>query len=151
MEISNKLPQFDHKKTVIIVAGKQAADIYLAYQGEMETQKEIRVETPVYSDREGHFERRSKGKTLGAGSVYEDKDEKTKADFHNQLQSVLKEIKKQTNFESVIFLRPSQHKQDIKDKLPKVFTDTIDLEIDGNFVGDHPTKILERVDKAANQ
>jgi hypothetical protein len=145
MEISNKLPQFDHKKAVIIVAGKQAADIYLAYQGEMKTQKEIRVETPEYSDREGHFERRSKGKTLGAGSVYEDKDEKTKADFHNQLQSVLKEIKKQINFESVIFLRPSQHKQEIKNKLPKYITNNIVREVGGNFVDNHPDDILKRI------
>lgn len=149
MEISNKLPQFDHKKAVIIVAGKQAADIHLAYQGKIETLNEIRVEKPEYSDREGHFERKGKGKNLGSGSVYEKPDKKAMQDFRKELKDFLNDLKEEIDIEQIIFMRPPQHKQDIKEKLPKILIDTIDLEVGGNFVGDHPTKILERIDGAA--
>jgi hypothetical protein len=150
MEISKNLPQFDHKKAVIIVASKQAADVHLAYQGEMKTLTEIRVEKPEYSDREGHFERKSKGKNLGSGSVHEEPDKKAMQDFRNELQDFLKNLKEKVAIEQVIFMRPSQHKQQLQKKLPTYIKDAIDLEIDGNFVGDHPKKILERIDKAAN-
>jgi hypothetical protein len=150
MEISNKLPQFDHKQALIIVAGKQAADIHHAYQGKLETRKEIRVEKPEYSDREGHFERKSQGKKLGSGSVHEEPNKKAMQDFRSELQTTLKKLKEDTTVEQVIFMHPSQHKKDLKKKLPTYITDAIDLEIDGNFVGDHPKKILERIDKAAN-
>lgn len=146
MEISNKLPQFDHKKTLIIVAGKQAADIHLAYQGELKTLKEIQVEKPEYSDREGHFERHSKGQDLGSGSPVKERDKKAMQDFRNELQTTLKKLKEDIAIEQIIFMRPSQHKKDLKKKLPTYITDAIDLEIDGNFVGDHPKKILERID-----
>jgi hypothetical protein len=150
MKISNKLPQFDHKKTVIIVAGKQAADIHHAYQGKLETLKEIRIEKPEYSDREGHFERHSKGQELGSGSPVKQRDKKAMQDFRNELQTTLKKLRDDIDIEQVIFMRPSQHKQDIKKKLPTYITDAIDLEIDGNFVVDHPKKILERIDTKAS-
>lgn len=145
MQISESLPQFDEASTLILVASKQAADIYIAHEGTIEKISEIRVEKPTYSDREGHFKRRAGGKTLGSGGVYEEKDKKTKADFYNELEDALNKTLTNHTIEEVIVLSSPQDYPATKEHLPAKIQKAIIAEIDGNYVGDHPDDILSRI------
>lgn len=149
MQIPKDLPQFEADSTLILVAGSQSADMYVAHNGSIEETDKIRVETPTYSDREGHFERRSSGKTLGSGSVLENEsvDVKVKNEFHNQLEEKLKNIRKEHDVEATILLSPPQDKPSTKEHLPSYIRDTIIGEINGNHIKAHPTEILEKIQK----
>lgn len=145
MQIPQKYPQFEDELTLIIVSGKQAGDLHLARDGKLETVGEIRIEKPQYSDREGHFKRRSKGKSLGSGSPVKQRDEKAKQDYLRQLQEGLKELRQEADIASTILLAPSQHKEAVKQKLPTYIRNSITSETTGNFVGEHPKDILDRI------
>ncbi len=149
MQIPQDLPQFDTESTLILVAGSQSANMYMASDGSIEEVDKIRVENPSYSDREGHFERRSSGKTLGSGSVLENEsvDVKVKNEFHNQLEEKLKNIHKEHSVEATVLLSPPQDKPSTKEHLPTPIQDTIIGEINGNHIKAHPTDILEKIKK----
>jgi hypothetical protein len=146
MQISQHLPTFD-VTTLILVTGGQTADLYVAENKTIEKPAEIEIENPTYSDDEGQFQRGGKGKNFGSGSVKEENEELVKKDFYHKLNDQLKKITNKKQIDTVYFLSPSQDKNETKEKLPTSLQDKISLEIDGNFVGDHPTDILERIDE----
>lgn len=147
MQISENLPQFEETPTLIIVAAKQSADLYLAHDGHLEDLDSIEIDNPQYSDREGHFKRRSKGETLGSGAVYEENKELVKKDFYNALNDSLKNITSTHNYHEVVLLSPPQNANETKDKLPKEIQNIISLEVNGNYTGQHATKVLEAIQK----
>jgi protein required for attachment to host cells len=146
MQISENLPQFKDKKTLIIVASTQSADLYSAFAGEIEQIVEIRTEKLDDDGQKGHFERRSKGQTLGSGGVEKDEHAKLRDRFNNDLEAALKEIG--ADIEAVILLSSPQDKPTTKEQLPARFEKQLTVEIDGNYVGEHPNKILAHIQKA---
>lgn len=144
MLIPDKFPQFADKKTLIIVASTQAADLHIAHESEIETVAEVRLEKGDQDEQQSHFERRTQGKTLGSGGTEIDETEKTKKDFYRELAAALEKIDTDS-IEQTILLSSSQDKATTKDKLPTKLQDSIELEINGNYVGEHPNDILARI------
>ena len=141
MQIKQELPQFKNQATLIITTGKQHAIIYLAKNGEIDKLNEIQIETPTYSDREGHFERRSKNLNIGSGSVYEDDTkEKIVKDF---IKKIEEEIKKFKDIKQLYCFCPDYMKNYLKEVIDKnidkskIFT--------GNHTDKHPFKLLETI------
>lgn len=143
MRISENLPQFEDKKTLIIVSSTQAADLYEAYNGEIEKMDEVRTERIDPDKPEGHFERKRAGQTLGGGGVVDDRDKRLKDRFHQDLQEALGEIG--TDFDTVILLSSPQDKASTKEQFSAQLAKLLTIEIDGNFVGQHPNEILKRI------
>lgn len=147
MQIPQNLPQFEENKTLIIVASTQSADLYIANDGNIELASEVRTEKIDHDDQAGHFERRSHGKQLGSASAETDESQKIKERFQSNLKEALKSLSLGEIKETILLSSP-QDKADTKKQLPNQLTDTVILEIDGNFVGKHPKQILEKINEA---
>lgn len=144
MFIPDNLPQFADKKTLIIVSSTQTADLHIAHESEVTTVSEVRTENLEHYDQPGQFQRSKAGKTLGTGGSVRDQAPKLKNKFHRELSDALNKIDTDDIQQVILFSSP-QDKEDTKDQLPKKLTDLITVEIDGNYVGDHPKEIMERV------
>lgn len=147
MQISNTYPQFTDNKTLIIVASTQSADLYIAHDGEINNVAEIRTEKVDYDDQAGRFERRAGGKTLGSVGVTKDENRKIKERFHKELKEALDDIDSSEIAQTILLSSP-QDKSDTKAQIPNQLIQTLVLEIDGNYVGEHPDDILEKIKEA---
>lgn len=148
MLIPDNLPQFIENETLIIVASTQAADLHIAYESEIKTVAEVRVESIKHDDHPGKIKRRSHGKDLGSSGLEANEDKKIKNQFHKKLNDALKNINV-SKIDSVILFSSPQDKKSTKDHLPKDIQKKISLEINGNYVGDHPKDIIEHINKAS--
>jgi len=147
MLIPDNLPQFVDNKTLIIVSSSQAADLHVAYESEIETITEVRIDGIDHDDQPGTFQRRSGGRTLGTSEAKSDESEKIKKQFHTALETALDDIDSDS-IDQVIFLSSPQDKTTTKESLSKELRDKITTEISGNYVGNHPKKIIEQIQKA---
>lgn len=144
MQIKQELPQFLKQPVILIAAGKQHGLIYLAKNKEINKLKEIRIEKDIYSDREGHFARKSSQLDISSGSVYEDvgQDKRIK-DF---LKAIEAEIKKHPDIKTVYCFCPDYMKNLFKNLINKYFN-TSKMFL-GNYTDEHPFVLLEKI-KAA--
>ncbi len=141
MQIKQELKQFKNHPTLIITAGKQHAIFYIALNGNIEKYKEIKIETPQYSDREGRFESRSKNVNLGSGSVYEDDAEaKVITDFINEIEEELKNIK---DIKDLYYFCPDYMKNYLKKAIEKHHHDP--RFFSGNYTDKHPFELIEKI------
>lgn len=147
MQIPQNLPQFEENKTLIIVASTQSANLYVANNGDIELATEVRTEKIDHDDQEGHFERRSHGKQLGSASAETDESQKIKKRFHGNLKEALESLNIEEMTQTILLSSP-QDKADTKKQLPHRLAVTLALEINGNFVGEHPKKILEKINES---
>lgn len=147
MFIPDDLPQFADKKTLIIVSSTQSADLHIAHESEVATVTEVRTENLEHYDQPGQFQRSKAGKTLGTGGSVRDQAPKLKNKFHRDLGDALDKIDID-EIQQVILLSSPQDKEDTKEQLPKQLADLITVEIDGNYVGDHPKEIMQRIAEA---
>jgi protein required for attachment to host cells len=147
MLIPDDLPQFADNKTLIIVASSQAADLHVAYESEIETITEVRIDGIDHDDQPGTFKRRSGGRTLGTNEAARDEADKIKKKFHTALETALDDIDSDS-IDQVIFLSSPQDKTTTKESLSKELRDKITTEISGNYIGNHPKKIIEQIQKA---
>ncbi|MEX2514823.1 MAG: host attachment protein [Candidatus Paceibacterota bacterium] len=147
MFIPDKFPQFADDKTLIIVASSQSADLHIAYESQIETVAEIRIDGIEHDDQPGTFQRRSGGKTLGSNEPQRDEADKIKKKFHDALELTLNDIS-MSEIDQVILISSPQDKATTKAELPKELQDKITAEISGNFVDSHPKDIIEQISKA---
>ena len=152
MMIQRQLPQFSDKYAILVVCGRQSGKIYLAHNGQINQDSEIKIENPRYSDREGRFETRMGGKVIRSGSVYEDQTKGTRAhEFAKDLEHKLKEYKEITKNESVdrapevlvYCFCPLYAEKKIHSAVERVFP--IRRRIYGNFLKFNPYDLLKKV------
>lgn len=150
MKISKDLPQFNGDKNLLAIAGKQEAKFFIAHDGTLSEIGSVKTETPRYTDREGFFARRGNGRTLGTGSVYENKKEKIIGDFLAAFSSKVKELGKKEKFKNLVLFVPSHISNLVRDKLPKSLQQRIILVIKGNYLHKHPFDLLKKLKSASN-
>lgn len=141
MQIKQELPQFSKNSAIIISAGKQHAIIYLAKDSKISKLKEIRVKKDIYSDREGHFARKSSHVDISSGSVYEDVDKEKR--LNEFIKKIEKEIKNKDEQQMVYCFCPAYLKNIFKSLLDKYFI-KVKLYL-GNFTDKHPFILLEKI------
>ncbi|MFO7807266.1 MAG: hypothetical protein R6V40_02470 [Candidatus Moraniibacteriota bacterium] len=151
MQISQELPQFNVRNSLILISAKHGLEIYKAHQGHIEKLKEFRIENPRYSDREGFFMSRSKNVgTIRTGSVGEISDEDIKRDFFQKWKGLIKEndFKEITKeVDDVYLFSPGNLITEFKDEMPSEVANKIAMEFQKNYLGAHPFKILEKIDQ----
>jgi len=145
MKIKRELPQFEDKKTLLLVTGKQEAVIYIAYKGVIEKIVEVKVETPKYSDREGFFARTGRGKNLGSGSAYEDAGIEIKKQFFNEISTKLKILAKNQKIRVLYLFTPVYMSKQLPAALPKSIANAIVAVYHGNFRSEHPFILLAKI------
>jgi len=146
MKIPQEFPQFKEKKAVLIVTSNQEARFLLAENGVIEEFDSFEISKPHYSDREGFFMRRSGGKVLGSGSVYEQKKEKIKQDFFREFRkSIKKPFLKKADL--IYLFCPGYLSNEIKENMDNLLKDKIEGSFRGNYFTEHPLRFLELIKK----
>ncbi|KKR21325.1 MAG: hypothetical protein UT48_C0010G0073 [Parcubacteria group bacterium GW2011_GWE2_39_37] len=150
MQIEKNLPQFNEEKALLIVTGERSAKLYSANQGFIEELALFHIVNPVYSDREGSF-----GKSMGqtrivSGAAYEMK-QNLKLDLHTKFLHKLKQdiddVQKKNKFNVIFLFSPDFIAKDIYKNMTREVSDLIRLKVKGNFVEEHPFKLLQRIKK----
>jgi hypothetical protein len=141
MKISKELPQFEGEKALVLVTGMEDAKIFVAENGKIEEVDSFKVEKPIYSDREGHFETRKGGKVIGSGSVYEQKDEETVKHFTKELEAKLARFKNES-ITKVFLFSPGYVVSMIRRALPLSLIAKTEGVIKGNYLNSHPFDLL---------
>jgi hypothetical protein len=145
MRIPFDLPQFKDKRALIIITGKQAADFYIAGDGEMTKISWFVLKTPRYSDREGFFVRSGRGKTYSSGAVYETLDDKIKGEFLKKFAHEVKKILARRSITDIYLFAPSYMKNVIQGAFPKRDLIFIRVSFLGNFSKKHPLFLLKKI------
>ncbi len=154
MKIPRQLPQFNIRRGLLIAASRQQAVFYEAFRGEMNEIGGFEIEKPRYSDDEGRFATRTETPgNLGAGSVKEMDDKEIKRIFFNQFEEKLADIKEEVKerADDVYVFCPDYSITELINELPEELKKKLTLEIEGNFVKDHPVRLLEEIDKVLTE
>ncbi len=146
MKISEKLPQFT-KKSLIVVAGGQSAEIYFAHQGVIDKIDSIELENQKYSDKEGFFARRGKGMNFGSGSVLEENKQAFIHKFLKELRALIDKHFEEKDPENIYIFSPEHMKNDLFESLSKEMQSRIALSLNGNFTEFHPFDFLKKIKK----
>lgn len=144
MILSNKLSQFKNKKILLLVSSKQNMCIYKTSGNTIKQVSKFEVILPSYSDNEGHFKIRSKGRVMKSGSVREVKDSEIISRFIKKLKQQIKFFNT-SKYESVYLYCPSHIKKLIIESLPVTFQKKILIVLEGNYYHRNPKFLLEKL------
>ncbi|MBD3300130.1 MAG: hypothetical protein GF347_02150 [Candidatus Moranbacteria bacterium] len=148
MQISKKLPQFNLKTALFIVTSKKEALFFVANQGKLKKIRELQIEKPTYSDKEGYFETSGKGnapkgQTFKSGATQKDKDRLMKKELIFKILKEMNRIKKNTHFDLVYLFSPDYMLGDLEPKLKKDESIKIHKRFEGNYIKSHPFELLK--------
>ncbi len=147
MKISNNFPQFEDEPTLIITAGWQDSKVYYAYQGEIVLNKEVRVPSRKYSDREGYFETRSNvpGVSVKAGSVYEENKHHVREKFLNKLSGHIDDLVGEHKIKGIYLFSASEGLKSLKEEFSPEIKKLIKKSYEGNYTHYPPDKLVELI------
>ncbi len=145
MQISNKLPQFDDEKALLIVTGKQEASFYVAHQGQLEKLDEFYIPPITYSDNEGHSQKHKLGILMGSGFVRENKKRTLRYKFLGQVEEHLSRIAKKQEVDRLYLFCPSYVLLSVKGVVPYPLKEKRIESIAGDYHHQHPFKLLEKI------
>lgn len=143
MKISQKLPQFEKEKALIIVASQMEADFYVAFGGEIAKTTSFKITKPRYSDREGFVARASGGKAVSGGPSYSIDKEKIRIDFLKAFREKIKPFSQDKKIGRVYLFAESYVVNEIQKFLPAGLKSKIKTVIRGNYSKNHPFDLLE--------
>lgn len=146
MKISNKYPQFEENKSILIVTGKTKAVFYVAYNGLIEKVSSFEVEEE-YIKNESFFVRSGKGKIYGTSSILEKDKNKLIDSFLKEFKSEFSKSVKGVNISDVYIYSPSHIEKRVQEVLPKTYSKKVVKVFKGNYVNKHPFDLLEKIKK----
>lgn len=145
MKIPREFKQFEDEKALLAVTAHQTASFYFASNGEIEEIKDMKIENPTYSDKEGFFIKSGHGDRYASGSVYESKDNKVRIDFLNQLESSLKEVVKNRNINKLYLFTPQHLAEETEKNLPYGVRELRVATLTGNFLNFNELDLLKKI------
>jgi hypothetical protein len=143
MLVPQTLPQFNNRKALVVVTGKQDARFYRISEGIFIEFDNFKIPRPHYSDKEGYFRSRSKGITMSSGAVRELQDEIVIGDFVREFRRHIKAAG--NGFDEVYFFTPSTVKKALLDALPASLKGKIHAIFEGNHYKTSPLGLLSRI------
>ena len=145
MKISAKLPQFGKETVLLIVTGQLGAAFYLARNGELTKAASFELRKPKYSDHEGKFLRRGRGKIFAAGAVYEFDKQGMIKEFLRELEGRTKVLMTKYKVTASYLYAPAHLIQQIKTKITKILGSSYVMSFRGNYHNCHPFELLEMI------
>jgi len=143
MKVSNDFTFLQKANALLVVAGAQVAKIYRLKDGQINEKDTIEIETPTFTDREGHFEHHANGLMHGSGSVYENQDDYMQNKFLKELTGHISALK--NTFDKIYLFSPGYILKSIKNTLPDELANKIQKEINGNYTKHHPNELLKKI------
>lgn len=149
MKITNKLEQFSEKKVLFLVTGKQDARAYIATNGVIDRVISFRVQKPAYTDNEGRFGNRSRGRSniIQTGNVLRPVDRSIRLNFRHELNEKIKELIREQDIDEIIFFGPKHYQDETISLLPKRTQSKITAVISGNYFEKHPFELITKWQK----
>ncbi len=144
MKISENLPQFEKEPSLFVVTGKQDAAFYKAYDGMIERIAAIKVPTPHYSDREGHYRVSSRNSVNISSGGFERRDDYVIKEFIHELKTHLKSMHA-NDYSKMYVFTPSNVKNDILKAVPAHLRRKTAAVIEGNYYKSTPNYLLKKV------
>lgn len=145
MKITNKLPQFENKKTLLIVTGGFSGLYFLASDGQIKEIFRTEESQQHYSDREGFFQRSGQGKVFGSGAVYEENKVEREKRFIKTILNETSRLNKEIDFDEIYLFTPDYISNQITKHFPKEVRQKFIKVFEGNYIHDHPFAILSRI------
>lgn len=147
MNIQKQLPQFTKQTALLIVTGSQKGVFYLAAVGVIEKIGAVNEPIEKYSDREEFFVSKGGEGDYTSGSVYEpDKQEHIKK-FAKKISAEADRIVKEKGVDTVYQFAPDYVIHEINRTLTNRVKEMVQEKFKGNFVEEHPFKLLEKIKK----
>lgn len=145
MKITNKLPQFESKKVLLVTSGGYVAIYFVAKNGFLKEVSRVEEGTSHYSDREGFFQRSGSGKVFGSGSVYEENNIEREKRFVKKVVDEIVKIDLKSSVDEIYLYSPKYISKRIQSGLPKNQKDKITETFDHNYVNEHPMTLVEKI------
>lgn len=145
MKIPREFKQFEDERALLAVTGHQTASFYFASNGEIEEIKDMKIDNPTYSDKEGFFIKSGHGDRYASGSVYESKGNKVRIDFLNKLESSLKETVKKRDINKLYLFTPQHLAEDTEKSLPYGVRELHVATLKGNFISFKELDLLGKI------
>ena len=146
MKISQNLPQFEDKNTLLVAMGNHHGIIYHALNGELEQIDELRVEAPEYSDNEGSF-RQGNANNISFGSVLEPKKQEYQERFSKEFAEKINEYFKSKPVDQIYLF----YAKDMNHLIEKDWSNDLKsitlIRFAGNHVSDAPTDLIKMIQK----
>lgn len=148
-QVPKKYPSLQENRAMVIVAGRQDAEVYRLKEGSMDKIFSFAVPRPHYSDREGHFEARGKESVFHSGSSRELNTGAIVKEFIREFRKKIRSIHEK--FSEVYIFAPNTTKHKLEDALPRAWHDKLSAVIPGNYVGKSPRDIMEKLAKVPHR
>ncbi len=145
MKIKKELPQFKNEAALLVVAGRQSADFYLAFKGEISKIDTLSVKTPRYSDREGHFKTSGKGQVFSWGAVCEPQKEKVRDRFLRQMKDKFVALSKKSDFSRIYLFCPDYLTPLLEKEFSPSARKKVCFSFAGNYKKEHPFQLLKKI------
>ncbi|MHB1316688.1 MAG: hypothetical protein ACYCZW_02415 [Minisyncoccota bacterium] len=147
MQIQKTLPQFENKKALLVVCGRQISDFYTAHKGTIRLHEHFKFITPTYSDKEGFAVRAGKGEVYGSGWVREKNKHDLIDHFMKEFNKILSKIIKIEKINYLYFFIPHHYQNEILEKIPKTTHKKIIKTFSGNYSKKEPFHLLGIIKK----
>lgn len=151
MKISKLLPQFENEKALLVVLSSQSGVFYLGQNYELSKIGSFTVPKPHYSDKEGRYAQRSRGKTISVGAVRELDKVGHNKEVLRELVATIKKLKQSHDINQTYLYAPPYLMRQIKTSLKKIISDSYTMSFTGNYYDFHPTDLLQMINKRQNR
>ena len=144
MQIPNQFPQFKDKKVLLAVFGNQSGIFYVAQNGILDKIKEIEVENPKYSEKEGFFASGPGGTTV-VGSLKEIPKQEIQHSFMRQASQFINDFNKKEIIDEIYLYCAPEIIKEFKEELPNEIQNIIKKETRGTYLRSTPIELLELI------
>ncbi len=144
MKIQMQLPQFNHEPALLIVTAKQHGVFYIAHEGVLDKASVLEEPTKKYSDREGFFSSFGTGYTA-SGSVYEENKQEVIRKFSKMAAAEAERLVRERGVGAIYLFVPDYVSGEFNRDLPGSLKGLIRETFTGNYVDEHPFKLLEKI------
>jgi hypothetical protein len=146
MQIEEHLPQYRDNPALIVITGKQLAEIYYAVNAEIKLIKTLEEPKMEYTDtKEGAFRSLGARGVSNVGAPYEEKNQVVVARFLNKLHDSLLGLLQEYKVKDLIIFSPEYVAKLLEEKLPSMAQKKLKYHFFGNYIHHHPFDILKMI------
>lgn len=146
MKIPQKLPQFAKKHALLIVSGKQVANLFFASNHGIVQLQEVKMETPKFSDNEGFSTHGPRGRQGSfSGSEHEIRESEIVQPFLKELRGAVKKILQEYKIKEIYIFMPDYMSRKVPGILTKQMQQLIRKEVIGNYIRFSPLSLLRKI------
>ena len=151
MKIPNELPHFDKNPTCLAVITKFTAKFYFVHEGVLKQVSSIKQKEPDKFDEEVVLVPKGEGKTHGAVSFYESKEEELARKFSKKAADKLKELVEKYGVKNVFIFEPVRLNYRLWNSLTARIQNKVRHRIRGAYADMHPLGLIEKLSISCNK